>query len=241
MQVTAEGNTGHASRFIDGTAMEQILGVTSRAMNFRKKQKDLLHDGCHHSGCSHSVAASHKTLGDVTSLNITKLHTNSDGSAEAFNVIPAVVQACFDIRLSPHVEPADMAAEIDMWCREAEEAVSGVPGSGGVRWEFDVNRGMLHATTSTDIQVNPWWGVFTQCLSNDLGIGVIPMVFPAATDSRFLRAQGIRAFGFSPIRRSPVLLHEHDEYLDEEVFLEGCDVYVKLISVLASQERVTTD
>ena len=221
--------------------MEQIIGVTTRALEFRKKQKELLHDGCHNSGCSHSVAAARKTLGDVTSLNITKFHTNSDGSKEAFNVIPSVVQACMDIRISPHVEPSDMASEIDSWCREAEEAVSGVPASGGVKWEFDVNRSQQHATTSTDEKVNPWWGVFTQCLSNEMGVGVLPMVFPAATDSRFLRALGIRAFGFSPIRRSPVLLHEHDEYLAEDVFLEGCGVYVNLIRALSSQERVRTD
>jgi aminoacylase len=60
-------------------------------------------------------------------------------------------------------------------------------------------------------------------------------VFPAATDSRFLRAIGVNALGFSPMRHSPILLHEHDEYIDESVFLEGCAVYIKLISALASQ------
>jgi aminoacylase len=67
------------------------------------------------------------------------------------------------------------------------------------------------------------------------------MIFPAATDSRFLRALGIRAIGFSPMRNSPILLHENDEYLDREVFLEGCVVYEKLLRVLLSQARMSCD
>ena len=67
------------------------------------------------------------------------------------------------------------------------------------------------------------------------------MIFPAATDSRFLRALGIRAIGFSPMRNSPILLHEHDEYLDRGVFVEGCAVYEKLLRVLLLQERLSCD
>eukprot|EP00604_Paraphysomonas_vestita_P004288 CAMPEP_0174824780 /NCGR_PEP_ID=MMETSP1107-20130205/38014_1 /TAXON_ID=36770 /ORGANISM="Paraphysomonas vestita, Strain GFlagA" /LENGTH=145 /DNA_ID=CAMNT_0016053953 /DNA_START=511 /DNA_END=945 /DNA_ORIENTATION=- len=145
---------------------------------------------------------------------MTKFHTNADGSTEAFNVIPAVVQAGFDIRLSPHVDPSDMMIEIDTWCQEAQSAVPGIPENGGIKWEFDKSTtNMTHCTTSTDSTVNPWWGVITKCLSEENGIQTVPMVFPAATDSRFLRELGIKAFGFSPIRNSPILLHEHDEYI----------------------------
>jgi aminoacylase len=60
-------------------------------------------------------------------------------------------------------------------------------------------------------------------------------VFPAATDSRFLRALGIKALGFSPMRHSPILLHEHDEYIDKSVFIEGCNVFVSLIAQFSSK------
>jgi len=63
----------------------------------------------------------------------------------------------------------------------------------------------------------------------------VPEVFPAATDSRFLRALGIRALGFSPMRNSEIMLHEDNEYLDESVFLEGIGVYVGLIEALGKQ------
>lgn len=176
-------------------------------------------------------------------MNVTKIHTNPSSSreTEAFNVIPSVVEAGFDIRLSPHVEPSDMLLEIDSWCRDAQAAVEGVPENGGIKWEFDSSTtNMVHSTTSTDSNVNPWWGIMTKCLSEENGITAVPMVFPAATDSRFLREMGIKAFGFSPIRNSPILLHEHDEYLDEAVFLEGCSVYVSLISKLGSQDTSNT-
>jgi len=67
-----------------------------------------------------------------------------------------------------------------------------------------------------------------------MGREVIPQVFPAATDSRFLRELGVRAFGFSPMRNTEIMLHENDEYLEESVFVEGIEVYVKLIEALGS-------
>jgi hypothetical protein len=59
--------------------------------------------------------------------------------------------------------------------------------------------------------------------------------FPAATDSRFLRALWIRASGFSPMRNTEILLHEHDEYILERNYLEGIGIYVELIQALGSQ------
>ena len=61
-----------------------------------------------------------------------------------------------------------------------------------------------------------------------------PSVFPAATDSRFIRRVGIPALGFSPMNNTPVLLHDHDEYLSEDVFLRGIDTFKVLIEKLAS-------
>ena len=61
-----------------------------------------------------------------------------------------------------------------------------------------------------------------------------PEIFPAATDSRYIRALGVPCFGFSPMHNSPVLLHEHNEYLSREVFLEGIGVYEKLLAFMAN-------
>jgi aminoacylase len=57
----------------------------------------------------------------------------------------------------------------------------------------------------------------------------------------YLCSAGLKAFGFSPMRRSPILLHEHDEYIDRAVFIEGCNVYLTIIRALSSQESGEID
>lgn len=235
IHVTANGNTGHASRFIEGTAVEQVLCVCQKALKFRKEQKDILHGVGTHAGCSHSVATKKKQLGDVTSLNITVLRAGvQSGGSDAVNVVPPSAEAKFDIRVAPSMPTADVAATLDSWCQEVNAETVGLPTGGGVSWKLVGNPLRDHAVTATDA-TNPWWAVFEGILAGQCGLQLSPSVFPAATDSRFLRALGIRAFGFSPIRRSPILLHEHDEYLEEAVFIEGCEIYVTLIAGLAAQ------
>ena len=235
VNIIAEGNTGHASRFIEGTASEIILSVVNKAHAFRADQRALLH-GDHPAGCSHSVAA--KTIGDVTSLNMTMIRSGDRGTVAedaAYNVIPVRMEAGFDVRISPYMPPQDMATLLDKWCREANEEIAGIPEGGGVRWEYHMGRDQQeHASTSTDPLLNPWWKLFSDSISSKFDTTCTPMVFPAATDSRFLRAEGIKAIGFSPMRNSPCLLHEHNEYLDEAVYLEGCDVYTHIMRILSS-------
>ena len=240
--MTANGNTGHGSRFIEGTAVEMILGVANKALTFRQEQKDILHGTGHHAGCSHSIAAK-KVLGDITTLNITKLYAGvKSGDKDVYNVVPALAEAAFDIRIAPHTPPSDIANVLDGWCKEVTSTVKGLPDTkeAGLHWELvcgsTLNRG--HAVS---LASGPWWDTLTNILQETYQTEVIPQVFPAATDSRFLRALGVRAFGFSPIKNSPILLHEHNEYLDEMVFLEGCEVYVSLIQALSSQSKCSDD
>ncbi len=61
-------------------------------------------------------------------------------------------------------------------------------------------------------------------------------IFPAATDISYIRQQGIPAFGFSPMNKTPVLLHDHDEYLNENVFLRGIDIYEAILETLTHVE-----
>ena len=243
VKVTADGNTGHGSRFIEGTAVEQIMGVTQRALAFRQEQKDMLHGNgsSSHSNCAHAIAAKNiknkKTvLGDVTSLNVTMLRAGvQSGGKDVVNVVPQQAEAGFDIRISPHIEPSTMKETLDLWCEEVTKSTVGLPKGGGVKWGFYYEPLYQHHTTSTDPEVNPWWKLFETTLTIECGVKINPSVFPAATDSRFLRALGVKALGFSPIRNSPILLHEHDEYLDDFIFLEGVNVFITLIKNLSSQ------
>lgn len=238
VSVVAKGNTGHASRFIEGTAVEQIIGFSQKALDFRRQQKEQLHGGPpqshNHAGCSHSVARK-KTLGDVTSLNLTVLRAGVQaGGIDAVNVVPTRAEAILDIRIPPHVPPSCITATLDGWCREVAAATPGASSSVGLSWSLMNDPLRVHHVTSTDPVENVWWSLFNKVLLDQCGIKTVPAVFPAATDSRFLRALGVRAIGFSPIRRSPILLHEHDEYLDEDVFIEGCEIYTRIILAMAN-------
>lgn len=238
IDVTATGPTGHGSRFIDNTAVEQLVELANKALAFRKGQRDLLFDDANHENCSHAVAAKKKkTLGDVTSLNITTLQAGVQvGHTYAYNCVPPSAKCSLDIRISPHVPPTEISDMIDSWCRECSKD----PDNGAsLQWESIGEAGndlQEHATTSTSRKVNPWYGVFADSLQN-MGFEMEPQVFPAATDSRFLRALGIRALGFSPMRNTEIMLHENDEYIPESTFLEGIGVYVGVIEALASQTK----
>uniref|UniRef100_A0A8C9ZMC7 N-acyl-aliphatic-L-amino acid amidohydrolase n=1 Tax=Sander lucioperca TaxID=283035 RepID=A0A8C9ZMC7_SANLU len=86
--------------------------------------------------------------------------------------------------------------------------------------------------TSTE-ENDPWWSAFSAACKA-MNITLEKEIFPAATDSRFIRAVGIPAIGFSPMNRTPILLHDHNEYLNEHVFLKGISVFERLISALTS-------
>lgn len=65
------------------------------------------------------------------------------------------------------------------------------------------------------------------------GVTTRQRVFPGATDSRFLRSFGIPALGFSPINNTPILLHDHNEYLRADTYLRGIEIYKKVIAAVA--------
>jgi len=227
---TAGGPTGHGSRFVKDTAVERLLRVASKALAFRGSEEAAFLGKRASDGCAHCEA---KKLGEVTTLNITMLRAGvamAEGAAQLFdgeekvalNVHPTAAKAGMDIRVPPHVRIADVTRMLDEWC--ASEG-------GHVEWKFapwtvPIHR---HHVTSTDPDANPWWRVFVGAVERAAGVPVVPEVFPAGTDSRFVRELGIPAFGFSPIRNTPVLLHEHDEWIGRATFLEGVRVYVALM------------
>lgn len=230
--VHADGATGHGSRFIADTAVEKLIGLSHKALQFRALQeKKLGHSG----GCAHCQS---KKLGDVMSLNLTMLDagvTLDGGKTYALNVIPTEARAGFDIRVPPSTPIEQVKAMLDEWCT-AE----------GLTWEFASWTKPIdeHHVTSTEIAENPWWGVFEAACAS-AGLEIRAEIFPASTDSRFLRKLGIPAFGFSPLPNTPVLLHEHNEYVDQAVFLSGIKAYESIIPALCnasgfSQKRRNT-
>lgn len=47
---------------------------------------------------------------------------------------------------------------------------------------------------------------------------------------------GIPALGFSAMNHTPILLHDHNEFLNERVFLRGIGIYEDIITALGNVE-----
>ncbi|KAI7830874.1 hypothetical protein BX661DRAFT_197428 [Kickxella alabastrina] len=59
-------------------------------------------------------------------------------------------------------------------------------------------------------------------------------IFPAATDSRYLRRAGVPALGVTPLVNAPILLHDHNEYVTEKQFVDAIGFYTDVVSALAN-------
>ncbi|XP_021567887.1 aminoacylase-1 isoform X7 [Carlito syrichta] len=212
VRVTSTGRPGHGSRFIEDTAAEKLHKVVTSILTFREKERQRLQSN------------PHLKEGAVTSVNLTKLE-----GGVAYNVVPATMSASFDFRVAPDVDLKAFEEQLQGWCQAAGE---------GVTFEF-AQKWTKPRVTPTD-DSNPWWKAFSRACK-DMNLTLEPEIFPAATDSRYLRAVGVPALGFSPMNRTPVLLHDHDERLHEAVFLRGVDIYTRLLSALASVPTLPGD
>ena len=135
-------------------------------------------------------------------------------------------EAGFDIRVPPNVPCKEISDMLDKWT-EAE----------GLSWQYAPWVGTPiteHYLSSIDASTSEWWKLILTTFEEDFGTKLEPEIFPAGTDSRFLRESGIPSYGFSPMAKSPILLHEHNEYLDLDVFKKGIDVYETLLPKLAN-------
>uniref|UniRef100_A0A1I7X080 N-acyl-aliphatic-L-amino acid amidohydrolase n=1 Tax=Heterorhabditis bacteriophora TaxID=37862 RepID=A0A1I7X080_HETBA len=221
VKITCEGSPGHGSKFIENTAAEKIQSVINSSLAFREEQKNIL------------SADSTKTLGDVTTLNMTMI----DGGVQ-INVLPEKLNAFFDIRIPPTIDFCEVETKIAEWCQKAGP---------GVKYEF-LQKNVCKNMTPTSMS-DPWWKAFSNSLRAEsvyiveilvlsihhAGCEFSTEIFTGATDSRFIRELGYRSIGFSPMINTPSLLHDHNEYLNEKVFLRGVEIYETLIDNLANE------
>jgi len=205
VHVTATGPPGHGSRFIEGSAGEKMRKVIDKFMDFRDSEENRL------------KSDPNKKLGDVTTVNMTIL-----GGGVQPNVVPAELTAVFDIRVTPTVDLEAFEEQLRQWCKDVGE---------GVHLKFLQQFKGDNLTTADDS--NPWWKAFSSA-ANKLGIEIDKEIFPAATDSRFIRRVGIPAIGFSPMNKTPILLHDHNEFLNEKIFLRGIEIYLEIIPSVAN-------
>lgn len=204
--VTCKGQPGHGSQFLPNTAGEKLQKVINSFMKFRDSEQQRLKDN------------PDLSLGDVTTCNLTMLK----GGVQ-FNVVPAELSVGFDVRIAPTVDVVKFEAMIDTWCKEAGPDVT---------VEY-INKSTIQNLTCVEDGKSVWWDTFSRICKEE-NISLVKEIFPAATDCRFLRQLDIPALGFSPMNHTPILLHDHNEYLNENIFLRGIEIYTKIIPAIAN-------
>merc|ERR1711892_1633441 len=208
VRIICHGNPGHGSRFLENTAGEKAQYVINKLFAFREAEKAKL------------LANPHYTLGDVTSVNLTIM----EGGVQT-NVVPDKFILNFDIRITPTTNIEEFEAMLRGWLAEAGQ---------GIQLEF--LQKFTDQTMTSISEDDPWYSALKTAFKTHK-MKVRPQIFPAGTDSRYLRELGIPAIGFSPMNNTPILLHDHNEFLNETVFLKGIDIFEDIIENVANVEK----
>ncbi|CAH8873505.1 unnamed protein product [Trichobilharzia szidati] len=211
------GNAGHGLALIENTAAEKFRIFLNHIYCFRKEEQLRLEN-----------SQGKLTLGDITTVNMTMVN----GGVQ-HNVVPEKLLASFDIRLTPSLSLDSLKEKLNQWAISAGGQIEFEYSNTGV----DLKQSVVFPNESS----NPWWFTLIDVCSK-YGSKVQKRVFPGGTDARFVReyhllphatnVKPIEAIGFSPIRNTPVLLHDHDEYLHKSEFIRGCRIYTDLVQAL---------
>ncbi|KAK7597711.1 hypothetical protein V9T40_009936 [Parthenolecanium corni] len=205
LEIVCTGVTGHASLLPNDLAADKFRYVINKFLDFKEGEKRKLQEN------------SNLTIGDVTTVNMVSL----EGGVQ-LNVIPSKLSAIFALRVAIDVNLTQLRNTIEEWCHEAGDGVT----CNELTFETD------QIATKLD-DSNMWWLAFKEA-SSKMGLKLKTVVFAGRTDSKFLRRIGIPAIGFSPMNHTPILMHDHDEYLNEKIFLRGIEIYKNIITNLAN-------
>ncbi|XP_050364704.1 uncharacterized protein LOC126783302 isoform X1 [Argentina anserina] len=221
--IKATGAPGHGAKLYDNTAMENILKSIESVRRFRASQFDL-------------VKAGLKAEGEVVSVNMAFLKAGTQSpTGFVMNLQPSEAEAGFDIRVPPTADQESLEKRIvEEWA----------PTSRNMTFRFKQKVSVLDKSgrpvlTATD-SLNPWWALLEEAVKKANGKLGKPEIFPASTDARYFRLQGLPAIGFSPMANTPILLHDHNEFLNKDEYLKGINIYESIIKSYSSYaEHVT--
>ncbi|XP_006364339.1 aminoacylase-1 isoform X1 [Solanum tuberosum] len=222
--VKAVGAPGHGAKLYDNTAMENLLKSIEIIRRFRAAQFDL-------------VKAGQKAEGEVISVNMVFLKAGTPSpSGFVMNLQPSEAQAGFDIRVPPTADQASLERRIaDEWA----------PAWRNMTFEFkqkvSVNDKFGRPAVTAVDSSNIWWALFEEAIIKANARLGKPEIFPASTDARYFRERGLPAIGFSPMANTPILLHDHNEFLNKDEYLKGIDVYESIIKTYASYIQYQRD
>nr|BAD10058.1 putative aminoacylase [Oryza sativa Japonica Group] len=224
LTIKAKGAPGHGAKLYDGSAMENLMKSVEAIRRFRTSQFDLVKSGA-------------KAEGDVVSVNFAYLKAGTPTpTGFVMNLQPSEAEIGLDIRLPPSVHTEALEKRL------AEEWA---PSSRNLTFEFKQKTSVLDnfgkpAVTPADSS-NVWWALFEEAVKRAGGKLGKPEIFPASTDARYFRVLGIPAFGFSPMTNTPILLHDHNEFLSKDEYLKGIGIYESIIRTLATLKDSNVD
>jgi aminoacylase len=201
------GQPGHGSLLLKNTAAENLRKLMDKIYDYRKAQEKVLEDN------------PDLLIGDVTTMNVTRMK-----GGKQRNVLPPFIELTVDIRIALTENLDDFELMLRKWLKDCGEKNE---------MEFIVKEPFC-APTKTDGS-NIFWKEFEGAI-NDLKLKIKPQVFPAGTDAAYLRGVGVPAIGFSPMNNTPILLHDHNEFLQADVYLKGIEIYSRILEKVANAE-----
>ncbi|KAK4878649.1 hypothetical protein RN001_011155 [Aquatica leii] len=198
------GQTGHASLLLKDTAGEKLHVILSKLHELRAESDKHINGRL-------------KAYGEYITVNVTQIQ----GGTEP-NVLPSEIKMSVNCRLPPTVPLKHWNKMLDAWCKEAGDDV----------WAEYLQTSLEAPVTILD-ESNKFWVAFKNT-AKDLHLNLVTWILPGGSDCRYLRRAGVPALGFSPMRFTKFRLHEVDEHLNVKIFLEGIDIYSKLITAIGS-------
>ncbi|CAF3873169.1 unnamed protein product [Rotaria sp. Silwood1] len=213
VEITVKGNTGHGSRLIENTAAEKAQFILNEMLKYRTESKERLEQS--------QTTDKPLQLGDITTINLTKIN----GGVQ-INVVPDQYTLSFDCRIEPN--------KYDSFKKFLNDLIQRTPKQHNdeIILKYAEDSGPL---ILTDIEKPSWWLNGFKKTCEEMKCKLNWTILPAGTDAAFLRNFGYPAIGFSPMINTPVLLHDHNEYLHKDIFLRGIEIYVKLIENLTNE------
>lgn len=199
------GQPGHGSLLLEDTAAEKLRVLMDKLYEYRRSQEKILEDN------------PDLLLGDVTTLNVTKVC-----GGKQRNVLPPLYEVTVDFRIALTQDLEEFEQMLKKWAKESGE---------GIEMEFAVKE-VFCPPTKTD-GTNKFWNAMALAMK-EMELETKLQVFPAGTDAAYVRGRGVPAIGFSPMINTPVLLHDHDEFLHADVYLKGIAIYTRILEKLGN-------
>ncbi|KAI4307289.1 hypothetical protein L6164_030493 [Bauhinia variegata] len=217
MKIKAKGQPGHGSRMYDNSAMENLMKSCELVSRFRESHFDVVKAG---------IAAN----SEVISINPVYVKAGVPSpTGFVMNVQPSEAEAGFDLRLTPTTDPDELKRRIaEEWAPATRNMSYEIKETGPIR--DNMGRPLMTATNDS----NPWWLVFKQAITSAGEKLAKPEILSSTTDARYMRQTGVPVLGFSPMKNTPILLHDHNEHLQDTVYMSGIKVYESVISSLSS-------